>query len=89
MRLKLLAGVAVIATGFGLLPTTPVAAPAHAAPSPLAPCSPCLPGPGGGPGGNAIGVPGHSAVPETGGGPKTGHPSIAQRGASTTRPIGN
>ena len=55
MSIKLLAGVAVIAAGVGLSGPAPV----HAAPTnPLTPCSDCLPGPGGGPGGHAIGIPG-------------------------------
>jgi len=86
MSSKLLAGVAVFVAGFGLSGVAPV----HATPSnPLTPCSTCLPGPGGGPGGQGIGLPGPSVVPVTGGGPKTGHPSVRPRGANTATPIGN
>ena len=87
MRIKLLAGVAVIAAGVGLSGPAPV----HAAPSnPLSPCSDCLPGPGGGPGGHAIGAPGTSVlVPMTGGGAKSGKGSIMQPRAKTATPIGH
>jgi hypothetical protein len=82
MRIKLLAGVAVIAAGIGLTPGTAVV---HAAPTnPLSPCSDCLPGPGGGPGGAAIGVPAAPIlVPLLGGGPKSGAPSVMQPRAHT------
>jgi hypothetical protein len=82
---KLLAGVAVIATGVGLAPVMSGVAAVHASPSnPLSPCSNCLPGPGGGPGGGAldgqypygypgIHVPSRSVIiPPVGGGPKSG-----------------
>jgi hypothetical protein len=76
MRIQLLAGVAVIAVGVGLSPAATV----HAAPTnPLTPCSQCAPGPGGGPGGQRIGEPGHGVVvPEMGVGPKMGRPSVVQ-----------
>ena len=85
MSIKLLAGVAVIAAGVGLSGAAPV----HAAPSnPLSPCSDCLPGPGGGPGGHAIGAPGTSVfVPTPGGGAKSGKPSVMQPHANTATPI--
>ena len=85
MSIKLLAGVAVIVAGVGLSGVAPV----HAAPTnPLSPCSDCLPGPGGGPGGNAIGIPAAPIqLPMTGGGPKTGGSSIAQPRANTATPI--
>ena len=87
MRIKLLAGVAVLAAGVGLSGPAPV----HAAPSnPLSPCSNCLPGPGGGPGGHATGAPGTSAhVPMTGGGAKSGKGSIMQPRAKPATPIGH
>ena len=87
MSIKLLAGVAVVAAGFGLSGPAPV----HAAPTtPLSPCSDCLPGPGGGPGGHAIGAPGTTVlVPMTGGGPKSGRPSVMQPHAKTTKPLGH
>ncbi len=87
MSIKLLAGVAVMAVGVGLSGPAPV----HAAPpNPLTPCSDCLPGPGGGPGGHAIGVPGTPVlVPMTGGGPKTGRGSVQQPRANTAQPTGN
>jgi hypothetical protein len=87
MSIKLLAGVAVIAAGVGLSGAAPV----HAAPSnPLTPCSECLPGPGGGPGGSTIGVNGAPIlVPMTGGGPKSGQPSLMQPRAHTAHPAGN
>jgi hypothetical protein len=84
MGIKLLAGVAAIAAGVGLSGPAPV----HAAPTnPLSPCSDCLPGPGGGPGGYAIGIPGAVQLPTTGGGPKTGGSSIVQPRANTAKPI--
>ena len=85
MSIKLLAGVAVIAAGVGLSGAAPV----HAAPTnPLSPCSDCLPGPGGGPGGHAIGIPAAPIqLPMTGGGPKTGGTSIAQPHTNTAKPI--
>jgi hypothetical protein len=85
MSIKLLAGVAVIAAGVGFSGAAPV----HAAPTnPLTPCSDCLPGPGGGPGGQAIGIPaGTVHLPMTGGGPKTGGSSIVQPRANTAAPI--
>lgn len=91
MRIKLLAGVAVIAAGVGLSPLTSGTALVRAAPSnPLTPCSDCLPGPGGGPGGSAIGVNGAPIlVPITGGGPKSGQPSLMQPRAHTAQPTGN
>jgi hypothetical protein len=87
MSIKLLAGVAVIAAGVGLSGAAPV----HAAPTnPLTPCSDCLPGPGGGPGGHAIGIPAAPIqLPMTGGGPKTGGSSIVQPRANTAQPAGN
>jgi hypothetical protein len=86
MSIKLLAGVAVIVAGVGMSGAAPV----HAAPpNPLTPCSNCLPGPGGGPGGHAIGIPGASVqLPITGGGPKTGGSSIVRPRANTAAPIG-
>ena len=86
MSIKLLAGVAVIAAGVGLAGAAPV----HAAPSnPLSPCSDCLPGPGGGPGGHAIGVPRTVILPPiVGGGPKTGVPSVMQPRANTAKHVG-
>ncbi len=88
MRIQLLAGVAVIAVGVGLSPLTSVVAPVHAAPSnPQTPCSVCLPGPGGGPGGQRIGEPGHGVLPEMGVGPKMGHPSVARPRAHTAAPL--
>jgi hypothetical protein len=89
MSSKLAAGVAVFAVGAGLLPVTFGTAPVHAAPYPLSPCSNCLPGPGGGPGGQGIGGPGPSVLPVTGGGPKTGHPSVRMPGPNTATPVGN
>jgi hypothetical protein len=76
MSFKLLAGVAVIAAGIGMSGAAPV----HATPTnPLTPCSVCLPGPGGGPGGHVLGVPGTSTLPPImGAGPKFGHPSVMQ-----------
>jgi hypothetical protein len=90
MSIKLLAGVAVIATGVGLSPLTPAAVLVHAAPSnPLTPCSDCLPGPGGGPGGHVIGAPRTPVpVPVMGGGPKTGRPSIERHGTHNN-PVGH
>ena len=87
MGIKLLAGVAVLAAGVGLSGPAPV----HAAPTnPLSPCSNCLPGPGGGPGGHAIGAPGTSVlVPAAGGGPKSGKPSVMQPRAKTAQPTGH
>jgi hypothetical protein len=87
MRIKLLAGVAVIAAGVGLSGPAPV----HAAPSnPLSPCSDCLPGPGGGPGGHAIGAPGTSVpIPMTGGGAKSGKGSIMPPRANPATPVGH
>ncbi len=87
MSIKLLAGVAVIAAGVGLSGAAPV----QAAPTnPLTPCSDCLPGPGGGPGGHAIGIPGAPIqLPMTGGGPKTGGPSIAQPRANIAKATGH
>ena len=87
MSIKLLAGVAVIAAGVGLSGPAPV----HAAPpNPLTPCSDCLPGPGGGPGGHAIGVPGTPVhIPVPGGGPKSGKPSVMQPRANTAQPTGH
>ncbi len=87
MSIKLLAGVAVIATGIGLSGAAPV----YATPTnPLTPCSDCLPGPGGGPGGSAIGVPAApNLVPLIGGGPKSGAPSVMQPRAHTAQPAGN
>ena len=87
MSIKLLAGVAVLAAGVGLSGAAPV----HAAPTnPLTPCSNCLPGPGGGPGGNAIGIPAAPIqLPTTGGGPKSGRPSVMQPHAKTTKPLGH
>ena len=87
MSIKLLAGVAVIAAGIGLSGPAPV----HAAPTnPLSPCSDCLPGPGGGPGGHAVGTPGTSVlVPVAGGGPKSGKPSIMPPRAHPAQPTGN
>ncbi len=87
MSIKLLAGVAVIAAGFGFSGAAPV----HATPTnPLTPCSECLPGPGGGPGGHAIGIPADAVhLPMTGGGPKTGGSSIERPRANTALPIGH
>ena len=87
MSIKLLAGVAVIAAGVGLSGAAPV----HAAPTnPLSPCSDCLPGPGGGPGGHAIGIPAAPIqLPMTGGGPKSGRPSVVQPRANPAKPIGH
>ena len=87
MSIKLLAGVAVIAAGVGFSGAAPV----HAAPTnPLTPCSDCLPGPGGGPGGHAIGIPATPIqLPMNGGGPKTGGPSNVQPRANTATPVGH
>jgi hypothetical protein len=87
MSIKLLAGVAVIAAGVGLSGSAPV----HAAPTnPLSPCSDCLPGPGGGPGGHSIGIPATPIqLPMTGGGPKSGGPSVTHPRHDTAKPIGH
>ena len=77
MSIKLLAGVAVIAAGVGLSGPAPV----HAAPTnPLTPCSDCLPGPGGGPGGHAIGIPA-SLGPTSDDGGRTQDRGIVNRAA--------
>jgi hypothetical protein len=103
MRIKLLTGVAVMATGVGLSPVMPGAALVYAAPSNQSP--PCLlncqPGPGGPgsspqtnplrPGYPGILVPGRPAVivPPVGGGPKSGGRSVQQPGVAAATPAGD
>jgi hypothetical protein len=75
MRIKLLAGVAVIATGVGLSPVTSGTALVQAAPGPPSPCLLNCPGPSGAPRQGAPLQSPNNSQPfqgEFGGGPKSG-----------------